>query len=80
LWENFNGSRSQPLFDGGTLRHRQQAAEQALIQAASQYQSTVLMGKPPQAAALSGCYHSSVLEKIAKHGCAALVTALRPRI
>jgi NodT family efflux transporter outer membrane factor (OMF) lipoprotein len=31
-----------PIFDGGTLRHRQHAAEQALIQAATQYQSTVL--------------------------------------
>jgi NodT family efflux transporter outer membrane factor (OMF) lipoprotein len=33
---------TQPIFDGGTLRHRQKAAEQALIQAATQYQSTVL--------------------------------------
>jgi NodT family efflux transporter outer membrane factor (OMF) lipoprotein len=33
---------AQPVFDGGTLRHRQHAAEQALIQAATQYQSTVL--------------------------------------
>jgi NodT family efflux transporter outer membrane factor (OMF) lipoprotein len=33
---------AQPVFDGGTLRHRQHAAEQALIQAAAQYQSTVL--------------------------------------
>jgi len=33
---------TQPIFDGGTLRHRQRAAEQALIQAATQYQSTVL--------------------------------------
>jgi len=33
---------AQPIFDGGTLRHRQRAAEQALIQAATQYQSTVL--------------------------------------
>lgn len=33
---------TQPIFDGGTLRHRQKATEQALIQAATQYQSTVL--------------------------------------
>jgi NodT family efflux transporter outer membrane factor (OMF) lipoprotein len=33
---------TQPLIDGGVLRHRQRAAEQALIQAATQYQSTVL--------------------------------------
>lgn len=36
------GSASQPLFDAGTLRHRQRAAEQALAQAAAQYRSTVL--------------------------------------
>ncbi|MGB6488861.1 MAG: efflux transporter outer membrane subunit [Steroidobacteraceae bacterium] len=36
------GSASQPLFDAGTLRHRQNAAEQALAQAAAQYRSTVL--------------------------------------
>ncbi|MGB6450551.1 MAG: efflux transporter outer membrane subunit [Steroidobacteraceae bacterium] len=36
------GSASQPLFDAGTLRHRQRAAEQALAQATAQYRSTVL--------------------------------------
>ena len=36
------GSASQPLFDAGTLRHRQNAAEQALAQAAAQYRSTVI--------------------------------------
>ncbi len=36
------GSASQPLFDAGTLKHRQRAAEQALAQAAAQYRSTVL--------------------------------------
>ena len=36
------GNASQPLFDAGTLRHRQNAAEQALAQAAAQYRSTVL--------------------------------------
>jgi NodT family efflux transporter outer membrane factor (OMF) lipoprotein len=36
------GSASQPLFDAGTLKHRQRAAEQALGQAAAQYRSTVL--------------------------------------
>jgi NodT family efflux transporter outer membrane factor (OMF) lipoprotein len=41
FWSIIAGA-TQPLFDGGTLRHRQRAAEQALIQAASQYQSTVL--------------------------------------
>ena len=36
------GSASQPLFDAGTLKHRQRAAEQELAQAAAQYRSTVL--------------------------------------
>ncbi len=36
------GSASQPLFDAGTLQHRQRAAEQALAQAAAQYRSTAL--------------------------------------
>ena len=36
------GSASEPLFDAGTLEHRQRASEQALAQAAAQYRSTVL--------------------------------------
>ncbi len=36
------GNASQPLFDAGTLKHRQKAAERALAQAAAQYRSTVL--------------------------------------
>jgi NodT family efflux transporter outer membrane factor (OMF) lipoprotein len=39
---NVIGSASQPLFDAGTLKHRQRAAEQALAQAAAQYRSTAL--------------------------------------
>lgn len=37
------GSVSQSIFDAGTLRHRQRAAEQALVQATAQYRSTVLV-------------------------------------
>lgn len=33
---------TQPVFDGGTLLHERRAADQALLQAAAQYQSTVL--------------------------------------
>ncbi len=36
------GSVSETIVDGGTLRHRQRAAEQGLVQAAAQYRSTVL--------------------------------------
>jgi NodT family efflux transporter outer membrane factor (OMF) lipoprotein len=36
------GSATAPLFEGGTLRHRQKAAEQALALAEAQYRSIVL--------------------------------------
>ncbi len=36
------GGVTQPLFTGGTLLHRQRAAEEALMQAAYQYRDTVL--------------------------------------
>jgi NodT family efflux transporter outer membrane factor (OMF) lipoprotein len=36
------GNALQPIFDGGTLRHRQGAAEEGLNQAMEQYRSTVL--------------------------------------
>ncbi len=36
------GNVTQPIFDGNTLLHRERAADQALVQAAAQYRSTVL--------------------------------------
>jgi NodT family efflux transporter outer membrane factor (OMF) lipoprotein len=36
------GNAVQPIFDGGTLRYKQQAAEEALAQAMAQYRGTVL--------------------------------------
>jgi NodT family efflux transporter outer membrane factor (OMF) lipoprotein len=39
---NIVGDITQPIFHGGTLLHQKRAAEQALKQAAAQYQSTVL--------------------------------------
>jgi NodT family efflux transporter outer membrane factor (OMF) lipoprotein len=36
------GDISQPIFQGFTLLHRQRAADQALLQAAAQYRSTVI--------------------------------------
>jgi NodT family efflux transporter outer membrane factor (OMF) lipoprotein len=41
FWDVMGGA-SQPLFDAGTLKHRQRAAEQALAQAAAQYRGTIL--------------------------------------
>ena len=39
---NLVGAVTQPLFEGGTLLHRKRAADEALKQAAAQYQSSVL--------------------------------------
>ena len=39
---NLGASVSQPLFDGGTLKHKQRSAEAQLQQAAAQYRGTVL--------------------------------------
>ena len=39
---NLIGDASQTVFDAGTLRHRQRAAEQGLIAARAQYKSTVI--------------------------------------
>ncbi len=39
---NLAASVSQSIFDGGTLRARSRAAEQALLQAGAQYRSTVM--------------------------------------
>lgn len=36
------GDVTQPIFDGGTLLHKRRAADEALVQAAAQYRSTVL--------------------------------------
>ncbi len=41
---NLVGNVSQPIFEGGTLLHRKRAAEDALNQAAAQYQTSVLTG------------------------------------
>jgi NodT family efflux transporter outer membrane factor (OMF) lipoprotein len=39
---NLTGNVDQTIFAGGTLLHRQRAAEQAYVQAAAQYKSTVI--------------------------------------
>jgi NodT family efflux transporter outer membrane factor (OMF) lipoprotein len=53
------GSASQTIFDGGTLRHRQRAAEQGLVQAAAQYRSTVLAAFQNVADTLHALYYDS---------------------
>jgi outer membrane protein TolC len=39
---NLTGNISQIIFDGGTLKAKSRAAEQALVQAGAQYRSTVI--------------------------------------
>jgi NodT family efflux transporter outer membrane factor (OMF) lipoprotein len=39
---SLTGGVMQTLFDGGTLRHRQSAAEEAVIQAEAQYKNTII--------------------------------------
>ena len=39
---NLIGDASTTVFDGGTLRHRQRAAEQAVVQARAQYRQTLI--------------------------------------
>ncbi len=39
---NLVGGVAQPIFDGGTLLHRERAADQGLLQAQAQYRSTVI--------------------------------------
>ena len=41
LW-TIAGNALQPVFDGGTLRYKQRAAEEALTQSLAQYRGTVL--------------------------------------
>jgi len=47
---------TQPVFEGGTLLHRQRAARQALIQAAAEYQQTILTAYENVADALHAIY------------------------
>lgn len=39
---NVTGNLAQPIFDGGTLKHKERAAEQGMLQAQAQYRSTVI--------------------------------------
>jgi NodT family efflux transporter outer membrane factor (OMF) lipoprotein len=50
------GGVTQPVFEGGTLLHRQRAARQALIQAAAQYQQTILTAYQNVADSLHAIY------------------------
>lgn len=58
FWDLILGM-SQPIFQGGTLMHRQRAAKQALIQAAAQYQMTVLAAYQNVADSLHAIYNDA---------------------
>lgn len=53
------GSVSQPIFDGGSLLHKERAARDAYDQAAAQYRSTVLAAFQNVADALSALEHDA---------------------
>ena len=72
---NVIGGVSQPIFDGGTLLHRKRAADQALKQAAYEYQITVitayqnvadtLLAALSDADALSAAVEAEIAAKVA---------------
>jgi NodT family efflux transporter outer membrane factor (OMF) lipoprotein len=69
------GNVSQSIFDGGTLRHRQHAAEQALVESAAQYRLTVLTAFQDVADTLHALYaDADALEAAANAQKAARVT------
>ena len=59
------GSIVQPIFDGGTLKHRQGAAQAAYDQAAAQYRSTVLNAFQNVADALQAIEYDAVAMRAA---------------
>jgi outer membrane protein TolC len=60
------GSATARLFEGGTLRHRQKAAGQGLLQAEAQYRSTVLSAFQNVADTLHAIYaHADALKAAA---------------
>ena len=74
FWDIIGGA-SATIFDGGTLRHRQRAAEQAFNQAAAQYRSTVLTAFQNVADTLHAIYSDAdALNAAVKAEAAAKVT------
>jgi NodT family efflux transporter outer membrane factor (OMF) lipoprotein len=59
------GDAAQPLFQGGTLLHTKRAADQALRQAAAQYQSTVLLAYQNVADASAAAVEAEQAAKVA---------------
>lgn len=70
------GSVVQPIFDGGTLKHRQGAAQAAYDQAAAQYRGTVLNAFQNVADALQAIEHDAVAMRAAVDAQRAAATSL----
>ncbi|HVW71201.1 MAG TPA: efflux transporter outer membrane subunit, partial [Steroidobacteraceae bacterium] len=70
------GNASATIFDGGALRHRQHAAEQAFAQAAAQYRTTVLTAFQNVADTLHAIYSDADAVKAAAAADAAAKTTL----
>jgi NodT family efflux transporter outer membrane factor (OMF) lipoprotein len=70
-------SVTQPIFQGGTLLHRQRAAEAAFDQAASQYRSTVITAFQNVADALRALQTDADAVRLAKVAEATSAAALR---
>jgi NodT family efflux transporter outer membrane factor (OMF) lipoprotein len=70
------GSVTQPLFDAGTLKHREQATVETLRQATAQYQATANVAFQNVADALHALYADADAMKAASQTAAAAKTAL----
>jgi NodT family efflux transporter outer membrane factor (OMF) lipoprotein len=73
---NLAASVSQTIFDGGTLRAKSRAAEQALVQAGAQYRSTVITALQNVADTLYTIQSDANALKAAAAGAQAAQTAL----
>lgn len=70
------GNASVTLFDGGTLKHRQHAAEKAFVQAEAQYRMTVLTALQDVADTLHAIYSDADALKAAAAAATAAETTL----
>ena len=64
---NLAASIAQPIFDGGTLKHKQEAAQATFEQAKSQYRSTVISAFQNVADALQAIQSDSLALQAAKN-------------
>lgn len=75
FWD-IGASLAQPIFEGGTLLHQQRAAQDAYIQAANQYRSTVITAFQNVADTLNALQHDADALKIAAQAASAAKVSL----